>query len=72
VGQGAIVNRDGSVNYETNPVARGTSIQIYDTGGGTGSVAQSSASLLLAVGVTIGGPSTRRSMRHAWRRAPQW
>jgi uncharacterized protein (TIGR03437 family) len=62
VGQGAIVNQDGSVNYETNPAARGTAIEIYSTGGGqtsplssTGSVARVAASLTLPVTVTIGG-----------------
>ncbi len=62
VGQGAIVNQDGSVNNETNPASRGTAIQIYATGGGqtsppssTGSVAQAAASLTLPVTVTIGG-----------------
>jgi uncharacterized protein (TIGR03437 family) len=62
VGQGAVVNQDGSLNNETNPAARGTAIQIYATGGGqtsppssTGSVAQAAASLTLPVTVTIGG-----------------
>jgi len=62
VGQGAIVNQDGSVNYETNPAARGTAIEIYATGGGqtsplssTGSVARVAAGLTLPVTVTIGG-----------------
>jgi uncharacterized protein (TIGR03437 family) len=62
VGQGAIVNQDGSVNNETNPAARGTAIEIYSTGGGqtsplssTGSVARVAASLTLPVTVNIGG-----------------
>jgi uncharacterized protein (TIGR03437 family) len=62
VGQGAIVNQDGSVNRASKPAIRGTAIQIYATGGGqtspassTGSVAPTSANLALAVHVTIGG-----------------
>lgn len=62
VGQGAIVNQDHSLNYETNPAPRGTVVEIYATGGGqtspissTGSVARVAASLQLPVSVTIGG-----------------
>jgi uncharacterized protein (TIGR03437 family) len=62
VGQGAVVNADGSVNSATNPAARGSAIQIYATGGGqtspassTGSVAPAAANLVLPVTVTIGG-----------------
>lgn len=62
VGQGAIVNQDGSVNYETNPAVRGTAIQVYATGGGqtspassTGAVAPAAANLVLPVTVSIGG-----------------
>ena len=62
VGQGAIVNQDHSLNYETNPGPRNTVIEIYATGGGqtmpissTGSVARVAANLQLPVSVTIGG-----------------
>jgi uncharacterized protein (TIGR03437 family) len=62
IGQGAIVNQDGSINSAANPASRGTAIEIYATGGGqtspsslTGSVAQSAANLTLPVTVTIGG-----------------
>ena len=62
VGQGAIVNPDGSVNSASNPAARGTAIQIYATGGGqtsppssTGTLAPAAANLNLQVKVTIGG-----------------
>ncbi len=62
VGQGAIVNQDGSINSASNPAIRGTAVQIYSTGGGqtspsssTGSVAKVAANLLLPVTVTIGG-----------------
>jgi uncharacterized protein (TIGR03437 family) len=34
VGQGAILNQDGSVNSAANPAARGSIIQIFGTGGG--------------------------------------
>jgi uncharacterized protein (TIGR03437 family) len=61
-GPGAIVNQDGSINSPTNPAPRGTAIQIYVTGGGgtspasnAGDVAQTAASLILPVTVTIGG-----------------
>lgn len=62
VGQGAIVNQDGSVNSASNPAIRGTAIQIYATGGGqtspsssAGSVAPAAAQLTLPVSATIGG-----------------
>jgi uncharacterized protein (TIGR03437 family) len=62
IGQGAIVNQDGSINSAANPASRGTAIEIYATGGGqtspsssTGSVARGAASLTLPVTVTIGG-----------------
>lgn len=62
VGQGAIVNQDGSINGAANPASRGTAIEIYATGGGqtspsssTGSVARAAANLTLPVTVTIGG-----------------
>jgi trimeric autotransporter adhesin len=66
VGQGAVVNADGSVNSATNPAARGSAIQIYATGGGqtspastTGTVAQGAANLTLPITVTIGGLSAQ-------------
>ncbi len=62
IGQGAIVNQDGSINGATNPASRGTAIEIYSTGGGqtsppssTGSVARGAANLTLPATVTIGG-----------------
>jgi len=62
VGQGAIVNQDGSINSASNPASRGTAIQIYATGGAqtspassTGGVAPTAANLTLTVGATIGG-----------------
>jgi uncharacterized protein (TIGR03437 family) len=61
VGNGAIVNQDGSVNSPSSPAAPGSAIQIYATGGGaasvstTGAVAQSAAQLTLPVTVSIGG-----------------
>jgi uncharacterized protein (TIGR03437 family) len=62
VGQGAIVNQDGSINSASNPASPGTAIQIYITGGGqtsplssTGTVAQMPANLALPINVTIGG-----------------
>ena len=63
IGQGSIVNQDGTINNgKRTPASRGTAIQIYATGGGqtmpsssTGSVAQVAANLLLPVKVTIGG-----------------
>jgi uncharacterized protein (TIGR03437 family) len=62
VGEGAIVNADGSVNGPFNPASRGTAIKIYCTGGGqtsppstTGALAPGAAMLNLPVTVTIGG-----------------
>jgi uncharacterized protein (TIGR03437 family) len=62
VGQGAVVNADGTVNSVANPAMRGSAIQIYATGGGqtspastTGGVAQGVANLTLPVTVMIGG-----------------
>jgi uncharacterized protein (TIGR03437 family) len=62
VGQGSVVNQDGSINSSSNPAQRGTAIQIYATGGGqtfppssTGSIAQAAANLALTTTVTIGG-----------------
>ncbi|MGA3190332.1 MAG: hypothetical protein ABSF22_24770 [Bryobacteraceae bacterium] len=66
VGQGAIVNQDGSINSASNPATRGTAIQIYATGGGqtsplssTGSVAPTAATLSLPYSVTIGGANAQ-------------
>jgi uncharacterized protein (TIGR03437 family) len=63
IGQGAIVNDDGSVNIAGNPAARGSLVSIYATGEGqtappgvTGSVTQSdSTTPSLPVTVMIGG-----------------
>jgi len=62
MGQGSIVNADGSVNGALNPASRGSAVQIYASGGGqtspaslTASVAQSAANLALPVTVNIGG-----------------
>jgi uncharacterized protein (TIGR03437 family) len=66
VGQGAIVNADGSVNSASNPASRGTAIEIYCTGGGqtsppstTGALAPGAATLNLPVMVTIGGTNAQ-------------
>jgi uncharacterized protein (TIGR03437 family) len=66
VGQGAVVNQDGSINSASNPASRGTAIQIYATGGGlttpassTGGVAPTAANLTLSVSVTIGGAAAQ-------------
>ena len=62
IGQGAIVNQDGTVNSMANPAARGSVVSIYATGEGqtspagvTGSVTGSGLKTpLLPVTVTIG------------------
>jgi uncharacterized protein (TIGR03437 family) len=65
VGQGATLNQDGSVNSATNPAARGSTVQIFGTGGGatqpssvTGSIVANGVNLAAPVTVTIGGAST--------------
>ncbi|MGD1096213.1 MAG: hypothetical protein ABSB35_30000 [Bryobacteraceae bacterium] len=63
IGQGAIVNDDGSINSAANPAVRGSLVSIYATGEGqtgppgvTGSVTQSdSTTPSLPVTVMIGG-----------------
>jgi uncharacterized protein (TIGR03437 family) len=63
IGQGAIVNQDGTVNSAANPAARGSVVSIYATGEGqtspagvTGSVTGSGLKTpLLPVTITIGG-----------------
>jgi uncharacterized protein (TIGR03437 family) len=66
LGPGAIVNQDGSINSASNPAPRGSTIQIYATGGGqttplssTGAVAPTAASLSLPVTLTIGGANAQ-------------
>jgi uncharacterized protein (TIGR03437 family) len=64
IGQGAVLNQDGSVNSAANPAARGSTVQIFGTGGGatqpgsvTGSIVSNGANLAEPVTVTIGGAS---------------
>ena len=61
VGQGAILNQDGSPNSPANPAVRGSIISIYGTGGGQttpafgdGQIVPGAASLTLAKGLYVG------------------
>ncbi len=47
VGQAAVLNQDNSVNWASNPAARGSVVQIFATGAG--------ASAALPAKVTMGG-----------------
>jgi uncharacterized protein (TIGR03437 family) len=62
VGQAAVLNQDSSVNSASNPAARGSTIQIFGTGGGqtmpasvSGALAPPGETLEQSVQVTIGG-----------------
>jgi uncharacterized protein (TIGR03437 family) len=64
IGQGAVLNQDGSVNSAANPAARGSTVQIFGTGGGTtqpgsvtGSIVANGLNLAAPVAVSIGGAS---------------
>jgi uncharacterized protein (TIGR03437 family) len=62
VGQGAILNQDGTANSTSNPAVRGSIISIFGTGGGQttppfadGQIVPSPASLAADMGAGIGG-----------------